>query len=949
MKGFLEELAQDLFSRMGDGISDCAILFPSRRTCLFFTDAMSRLTDHPLWQPRWVTIDRLMGDISGLKKGDRVRLITELYKVYSKYHDETFDKFYFWGDMLLTDFDTLDKYLIDTEMLFENISDIKQIEADLSYLTEQQLQILRFWASFGEEANYSKEQRKFMKIWRTLLPIYREYRQRLTDLGIAYTGMIHRAAVERIRSGEAELKDKRHYVVAGFNALSACEKELFKFLARSTETDFYWDYDDYYVRNMEQEAGMFIRDNIVRFPQCTEFPHDGMAHPKNMTAMATVSNAVQCKYTADILRELAEKSPTGRLDKETAVVLTDENLLMPLLYALPKELGEVNVTMGYPLRQTTAYTFVERLIELQSHCRVKNGEVSFYHVDVAGLLAHPFLQEQDPALMISLRERIVRERRITVAGDWLQQNDLLRCIFSAAKSWTELSDYLLRVIDTVVKIPSEKTDRRERYEYLTILSEEITKLRNSLNECDVELTPSIYASLLRRHLQTVRIPFKGEPLRGIQVMGILETRNLDFKNVIILSMTDDNFPGNRLGDASYVPYNLRSAYELPTTEHHEGVYAYYFYRLIQRAETVHMVYCSHADDKSTGEPSRYIRQLDYESGFTLKRTEVGVDVNLADAEPIEMEKTPQVMASLERFTDPAQEKKLSPSAFSRYVKCPLCFYFYSVAHLSPDDEMSEDVDAPMFGTILHAAAQSLYSRVKDELHPAKALDALRRSKEVVRAVDKAINESYLCNPKASREDYSGSLLLVEDIVTRYLKSGVMNFDVNHDNFTVTGVEEEIQWKVPFKSGDREYELRIGGVADRIDMLDDGTIRVVDYKTGDSQLEFGGLDALFHSEARSGRGNVLQILIYSMILSHTRHKEVIPALYYVRDMSKEDYSPMLCDKELKIRGANYSFYREAFEKLLAETFAEIYNPEIPFRQTENEKDCGYCEFRKICRR
>ena len=951
MNGFLEDVARDLVQRMGDGISECAILFPSQRTRLFFVDALARMTDHPMWQPRWTTIDRLMGEVADLKKGDRVRLITELYKIYSRYHTETFDKFYFWGDMLLADFDTIDKYLIDADMLFCNISDLKQIEADLSYLTEEQLQILRmFWASFGKEQNYSAEQRKFMTIWKTLPKIYHAFRERLMALGIAYTGMIHRQAVERIRSGEAELKDKRHYVVAGFNALSACEKELFKFLERETTTDFYWDYDTYYTENKAQEAGLFIRQNIVQFPPRTEFRHDFMKQPKSLTAVAAASNAVQCKYTADILRALLEKSPTGRLDKETAVVLTDENLLMPLLYALPRELGEVNVTMGYPLRQTMAYTFLERLVELQSHCRVKDGDALFYHVDVTGLLAHPYLKGDNPEQMSGIRAQIMEQRRIMVSGAWLGAgSELLSTLFVSAKTWTDLSDYLLRVIDSVVQCTVDDAERKQRFEFLTVMSEEITKLRNSLEECEVELSLSIYTSLLRRHLQTVRIPFKGEPLRGIQVMGILETRNLDFKNVIVLSMTDDNFPGNRLGDVSYVPYNLRTAYELPATEHHEGVYAYYFYRLIQRAETVHMVYCAHADDKSTGEPSRYIRQLDYESGFDLKRVEVGVDVNLVDAPSIEIPKDAAVMASLGRFLNRENPALLSPSSFSNYIKCPLSFYFHSVAHLRSDEEISEEVDAPMFGTILHLAAQKLYERVKNELHPAETLRALVRAGEVEKAVDEAINEKYLCDTNATRADYTGNLVLVEDIVTRYIKGGILRYDCSTNDFTVTGLEEPISYDFPFQTPEGEKHIRIGGIADRVDRLDDGFIRIVDYKTGRSQREFKSIDALFHDKDRAKSANVMQTLIYSMVLRYARGAKTIPTLYYVREMHHDDYSPLLYDKQKDAKVLNYDDYAAEFEQLLRSTLAELFDPQTPFRQVEDDEACNFCDFKAICRR
>ena len=347
MKTFLHEVAEDLYARYGEGLSERAILFPSRRARLFFVDALTGIAGRPMWQPRWVTVDDLTTEISGLRTGDRVRLITELYKIYSEYHAEPFDKFYFWGDMLLTDFDTIDKYRIDAAMLFRNISEIKEIEADISYLTPAQLQILRFWSTLADETDLSEEKRRFLAIWKTLGPVYARFRERLSELGIAYNGMVQRAAADRIRGEGYAFPEARQYVVAGFNALSECEKQLFRFLSTAAETDFYWDYDSYYKDRPEQEAGMFVRENVVQFPPRGDVSHDNMERPKELTAVAAVSNAVQCKHAAAILRELAARGP---LDKRTAVVLTDENLLLPLLYALPPEIGKVNVTMGYPLR-----------------------------------------------------------------------------------------------------------------------------------------------------------------------------------------------------------------------------------------------------------------------------------------------------------------------------------------------------------------------------------------------------------------------------------------------------------------------------------------------------------------------------------------------------------------------------------------------------------------------
>lgn len=959
MKGFLEEVAADLYARYGEGLSERAVLFPSRRARLFFVDALGRIAGRPMWQPEWVTINDLTGEISGLHTGDRVRLITELYKVYSAYHNEPFDKFYFWGDMLLTDFDTIDKYLIDAQMLFRNISEIKEIEADISYLTPAQLRILSFWSSFGEQADLSEEKRRFLAIWKTLGPIYRRFRERLSSLGIAYNGMVQRAAADRIRGGGFAFPEPRRYVVAGFNALSECEKRLFGFLATAAETDFYWDYDSYYKDDPEQEAGMFVRSNVAQFPPRTELRYDNMRGEKQIVSVAAVSNAVQCKYAAAILAGLArrrrEEDPgiaagaRPALGKETAVVLTDENLLLPLLYALPADIGRVNVTMGFPLRQSLAYTFVERLVELQNHRRRKGDGCTFYHADVAGILAHPYVAECDAALTRTMHEEIVRDRRISVDAAWLGRNELLKRIFTPAATWRELSDYMLDVVAAVARQPYEGDDARQRVEFLAVIAEQVTKLRNSLDECDIDLTAEVYTSLLRRHLQTLRIPFEGEPLEGIQIMGILETRNLDFENVIILSMNDDNFPGNHMAQASFIPYNLRAAYELPTPEHHEGVYAYYFYRLIQRAKTVHMLYCSHADDKSTGEPSRYIYQLDYESGFDVRKVEVGVDVNLAETAPIEVPKDEGVMVRLERFVDAQSPATLSPTAFFRYVACPLRFYFHSIARLEADDEISEEVDAPMFGTILHAAVQTLYARIAGEAHPGETLRAMIRTGEVAQAVEAAINQNYLQDKHATAEDYSGNLLLVKDIVIRYLRGGVMPYDAAHDAFSVSGLEEPVAYPFRFRAGGRDLEMKFAGIADRIDTLDDGALRVVDYKTGAPHLEFDGVESLFTGTGKQRLSNILQTLLYAMMLHRSRGCDVEPALYYVRNMNRPGYSPQLDDKQTGVKGARYTLYRERFEELLRAQLAELYDTSVPFRQCEDADTCKYCDFNVICKR
>ncbi|MBR5811938.1 MAG: PD-(D/E)XK nuclease family protein, partial [Alistipes sp.] len=620
---FLAEVAAKLFEQYGDNISTLTIVLPSRRARLFFSEALSHLSDKPLWQPEYISIDDIMSEASSYTSGEKIRLITELYKIYSQYHDESFDKFYFWGEMLLSDFDLIDKYMIDADMLFRNISDIKELEADMSYLTPEMRRVINtFWSHFEKEKSLSDEKRKFLKIWLSLAPIYHALRERLCELGFAYSGMIYRSAVENLKQGKELLNLDREYIFIGFNALSECEKEMMRYISRNGRCQFFWDYDNYYTQDPEAEAGRFLRDNIKQFKPLHDISHNNFIETKKrFTAISTVSNVMQCKYIDNILKEISEDL---EFDKQTAIVLTDESLLVPLLHSLPEKVAQkVNVTMGYPLRQTTAYSFLERLIELQKNCRHSADTTTFYHTDTEGILSHPYIASIIGEAAKNYHDEIIKQRKIRVSSDFFKDSELLSIIFSSTDSWSELSEYLLKVIREICYNSEYKEllDTTQRA-YLGLLIENTTTTANCVAKCDIELTTSTFTSLLRRHLQTIRIPYSGEPLQGLQVMGILETRNLDFKNVIILSMNDDNFPGNVANSSSFIPYNLRAAYGIPTPEHHEGVYAYYFYRLIQRAERVDMLYCSHADEKSTGEQSRYIYQLEYESLYTINRTNV---------------------------------------------------------------------------------------------------------------------------------------------------------------------------------------------------------------------------------------------------------------------------------------------------------------------------------------
>ncbi len=963
MATFIEEVALRIYEKYGDELSSLNLVLPSKRARLFLAEALSKVSVQPLWEPNYTSIDDLMCRISGLRKGDRLRLVAELHKVYSEYHEESFDKFYHWGEVLLSDFDMVDKYMVDASQLFSNISDLKDIEADMSYLTPEQIEVInRFWHTLvGDEAvEGSATKRHFLKIWHSLGAIYEEYRSRLRALGVGYTGMIYREAAERLEAGDAELPSGEKFLFVGFNALSKCEQSLLRKMQSAGCAEFYWDYDRYYTENKFQEAGMFIRENLAQFGETEGVSHDNFRNIKSINVLSSSSNVAQCQCVVDILERIAEQNG-GTLDKDTAVVLTDEGLLMPLLYALPEKFkvkykqrnGEeratpaINVTMGYPLRNTLAYSFVERLLELQKHARRdKEGNTTFYHVDVDGLLTHPYLADTTSQYS-ELRADIVKHRIFQVPQAMVAKSPLLEEIFHKAEDWREESQYLLRVIDVLSAVTDEGDESAMRTEFLATISDALVKLHNVIEECDIQLSEQLYRSLVRRHLQAERVSFTGEPLEGLQIMGILETRNLDFKNVILLSMTDNNFPGSRATDKSFLPYGLRYGFDIPTAEHHEGVYAYYFYRLAERAENLYMFYSSASDDKSTGEPSRYIRQLEYETDFKINYSNVGVEVSLSDSDQIDVEKSEEVFDKLLRYT---RGNRLSPTALSTYVNCPLKFYFNVVEYMRPEDELEESVDNLTFGNIFHEAADLLYSQILDDAEPAVRLAELRDRGEVERCVDKAIAKVYFGREEGALPELGGELQIIRNIVREYLGKNLLNYDIRNHEFVVTKTEEYIKMTMPIKVGDEQFDILLGGRADRIDSLNNGMMRVIDYKTGKPHLDFHGAEALFHGVPieKHRKSNIINTLLYSMMLSHTTGREVRPELYYVGPMARKEYSSLFSISS-KQRLESYTECSEEFEAEIRNTLCEMFDRTIPFSQCEDNSICKYCDYRTICNR
>lgn len=943
MKSFLEEVAADMWQKYGSEVSDITMLFPSRRAGLYFRKALSALTDRPLWQPRITSIGSLMEQLGGLATGDRIRLNAELFKIYSKHHpEETFDGFYYWGEMLVGDFDTVDKYLIDASMLFTNLADIHDLDS-FNTLTDEQIAIIRkFWESLGEQINYSEHKKRFVSVWSTLAPIYKEYRSRLSELGFAYEGMVYRQATEMIAGGTQHPIDECRYAVVGFNALSECERRMLEYLKTTHKVDFYWDYDKYYTDNNYNEAGDFMRRNIESFPDTGRISHDNFATDKSINVVAAPSDALQCKYVNRFLKGI------DKPDIKTAIVLTDENLLLPTLYSLPENVDSVNITMGYPIRSNSAYTFTERLIELQRRKRQGN----FYHSDVTGILKHPYIVAALPEQSQRLVSQITLGHMIRVEADLLCTEPLLAQIFTPQDNYRTFGSYLSGIFTRLMHLAP---DDNLRTEFFTTIASEVDKLTNSVERCGITIEDKTFVTLLRKVLQTTAIPFEGEPLAGVQIMGFLESRALDFENVAILSMSDDHCPGNRLATPSFIPYNLRKAYGLPTPEQQEAMYAYYFARLVQRASHIDLVYCSRTDENNSGEASRYISQLSYESPHKISRTDLQVNV-MADTESeISVAKTGATAELLAEWID-NPERKLSHTRFFKFIECPLKFYFESVAGLKITETLEDRIDGSVFGSILHESMQKLYEPFIDLHNPQESIRALIGSDTVGQTVAKAVNNVYLgIADSADRSRWGGTLRMIHDVVSKYINTNILPFDATKQGYTIKDLESLRTVAIDISVGGEPHKIYFKGTVDRIDRLDDGTIDIIDYKTGlpktsgkDNET-IADLDTLFHGEGDKRISAVLQTLLYSMMLSNDNPGATIrPNLYYVKRMAK-GYSSLICDASApQSTILSYADYDKEFRSLLKSAVENLFDTTKPFTQGDI-KACTYCDFASVCHR
>ena len=978
MEPFLKQVADHYYSE-GD-IGRRCFVFPNRRSMVFFrkylTEAVRRDASRPLLEPRMTTVNDFFFTASGLAQADRVAQLLVLYDCYKQLNPkaEALDEFIFWGDVILGDFNDVDKYFVEPKQLFANVADLKSIQDNFSYLTDRQKKAIEgFISHFNDhsgrltvnlDTDNPDVKGRFLMIWNILQPLYESFNKAMSSRSSAYEGMVYRSLAKRLKEEGVDevfsgiFPDDMSFVFVGLNALNECEKILLSKLRDSGRAEFCWDYSGAMIQDPQNRSSLFMAENVVKFPQAFRLDADGLELPV-VNVVSVASSVGQTKRLPDILEAILHEGKPEDVSK-TAVVLPDENLLVPVLNAIPEDIHDINVTMGLPMNGSLLYAMMNDVSSIQLHAVERNGGWFFYHKQVWDLFSNELFRSALDETSSEIIANVRKSAKYYIPRKELCGTPLLDVLFTpvvqdqkerSASQIKAFAEYQKSVIRAIAPRVADDSRLALEVEY----AKEYYRCVNVLLENSLEVMPVTYVRLLSQLLSAVAVPFKGEPLKGLQIMGPLEMRALDFRNLIILSANEGVFP-RRSVSSSFIPPELRRGFGLPAYEYQDAVWAYYFYRAISRAENVWLFVDSRTEGLKSGEESRYIKQLEYHFGVPLRRYVVKND-NMSAAGVPEIVKT-------DEDVDKICNTVLSATALQNYLACPAKFYYGTVMKLKADDEVSESLDYGMFGNVYHDTMRAIYTS-ESAMSPDFFFDREGINEEALEGRFDRVSREYIkswLNRKNDIKkkvksliinqlksiDVSGRNLVVADVIVKYVLKTLQRDlelleDEGLDSFEVLGREKPVYGSF--------YGQRFKGFIDRIDSFRSGQTRIVDYKTGkvlddDEDIHDGNAeniaDKIFSPEVSDRPKIALQFFIYDMLLKNYdegKSGEICNSVYSTAKLFRE---------KPKTVPLNEVFYH-AVEERLKGLLDEMKNPEVPFRRTDDEKVCAFCDFKTICGR
>ena len=953
-KTFLEYVAEDLLKKYGIDLSRITLVFPNKRASLFLNEHLARMADGPLWSPVYTTISQLFRDRSERVVADNIKLVCDLYRIYVQCTGttETLDHFYGWGMLMLSDFDDIDKNLADARDVFRNLSNIHELD-DVSYLSEEQREVLkRFFSNFSDDYNTELKNR-FLQLWQNFGNIYNSFNDHLQEEGLAYEGALYREVV----NNDLATYDADTYIFVGFNMLQKVEQKLFTLLAKAGKAKFYWDFDRYYMEGANNEAGYYIRQYLEAFPNelfnRDDEIYNNFRTEKVLRFISASTETIQGRFVGHWL----QNEDFVRAGRKTAVVLCDENLLQTVVHSLPSEVENVNITTGFPLAQSPVFSFVNALINLQTIGYTKSAER--YRLQyVRAVLRHPyslFLSDNCTEQLRALEEHHTyypsRQEMAVDEGLTLIFANLEEGVADVQTYHAKLVDWILSMLKTVGKSTQETDDHLMKeaiYRMYTLFN----RLHELIVSGDLSVDLITLLRLITQLVQSTSIPFHGEPAIGLQVMGVLETRNIDFDNVLLLSCDEGNMPKG-VNDASFIPYAIRKAHSLTTIDHKVAIYSYYFHRLLQRAQNITILYNNATEDGHTGEMSRFMLQMLVESGHKIERLSLQAGQMPNVLQPHAVEKTDSIMQQLMKLD------KLSPTAINRYLRCQLLFFYNTVAGLKESDEETDDIDNRTFGNIFHKGSQLIYEQLMDAnftVSENAIKDFLAEKSALQRIVDRTFNEELFKVANANQHpQYNGLQLINRGVIISYLKK-LLQMDLSLTPFRILAMEKPVEQEVVFNVDGKSHTLTIGGYVDRLDEVEEGNgkvIRVVDYKTGRKpQTAVAAFEDIFSGDkvTKNHADYYLQTFLYAAIvrdsLKWNKQKlPVSPALLFIQQASAEENDPVL--RVGKERINDIAVYHNDFWAHLKALLSEIFNKERAFMPTKDRERCTRCPYRQVC--
>lgn len=957
MKPFLYQVASLFYEKWGAEVSRLAFVFPNRRTGLFFQKYLSEVADTPLFSPTILTINDLFIQLSGKQSADRISMLFILYDIYIRQSGstETFDEFLYWGEMLLNDFDDIDKYMANARMLFSNVTDLREIENDFDFLSDEQIAAIRsFWSSFYPRGD-TPNQQQFLAVWQVLYDLYEEFRATLAAEGKGYEGMIFREVVESMERGESPDLPYEQIVFVGLNALSVSEERFLAQLQKREIADFYWDYVSDKVTDPDNKASYFVSRNLKSFPSSMKLPPEEKVKTE-IEVIGIPSGIGQAKHVYTLLSDWCKEAEMSSEEAlRTAVILPDEHLLIPVLNAIPEQIRRINVTMGYPLAGTPVASLIEYILALQKNVRYIDRNPLFYFRDVLPVLNHRYILSTSPEIISSLVKEITENNKIYISHTELEKTPLLEILFTPVTGVEAFSDYLIKVLEELNKVMSALSDEEEEdapqrtndleQEFIFHYFTTVNRMKEVMKDARIEMKIDTFFRLLKRVTDTITIPFHGEPLSGLQIMGVLETRALDFDRLIILSMNEGIFPQRKAAN-SFIPYNLRRGFGLPTYEHQDSVWAYHFYRLIERASHVSLLYDTRSNGLQTGEVSRFVHQLHYHYEVPMRDKLVVYNVSSSKTPPLAVPKREDVMRRLDAYRK-GGSKAISASAINTYLDCPLKFYFSVVEGIREEEEVSETIESDVFGSILHKVMEELYKPFQGKMVTVDLLKAIRKDTALLTGAIARAFASEFFKTEVVRS-LTGQNYLIGEMIRKYVEK-ILERDGKLTPFVYIESERKINGLISLSD---HSEIRLKGFIDRVDEVLDA-IRIIDYKSGSGTTTFSSIESLFNKEEKDRAKAVMQVFMYCWMYAHfteNKGKTIQPGIYYVRSLFSDPFDPSVyhrIERGKSEKVEDFSGYAQAFEEGLRGCLDEIFNPEIPFTQTPTGKACSYCPFKGIC--